>query len=69
MLGSLINEALVINSDSSLRTYKVLRVEFQKKERSRWSNSKKKSVSDEAPYFSEAVGFSLPNLLVNQAVH
>ena len=47
---------------STFRPIKVLMVDFQTK-----SLNKKKVfvVRDEAPYFSEALGFSLPSLLVN----
>ena len=40
-------------------------VDFQKKD---FDKKKVFVVRDEAPYFSEALGFSLPSLLVNPAL-
>ena len=50
---------------STFRPIKVLTVDFQKK-----GLDKKKVfvVRDEVPYFSEALGFNLPSLLVNPAL-
>ena len=49
---------------STFRPIKVLKVDFRKK-----GLNKKVSVArDKTPYFSEALGFSLPSLLVNSAL-
>ena len=50
---------------STFRPIKVLMVDFQKK----GLDKKVFVVRDEALYFSEALGFSLPSLLVNPALH
>ena len=49
---------------STFRPIKVLMVDFQNK----GLDKKVFVVRDEAPYFSEAQGFSLPSLLVNPAL-
>ena len=51
---------------STFRPIKVLMFDFQKK-----NLDKKKvfGVRDETTYFSEALGFSLPSLLINPALH
>ena len=50
---------------STFRPIKVLRVDFQKKD---LHKNKVFVVRAEAPHFSEALGFSLPSLLVNPAL-
>ena len=49
---------------STFRHIKVLMVDFEKK----GLDKKVFVVRDEAPYFSEALAFSLPSLLVNPAL-
>ena len=65
-LGYLINEALVINDQTYLFVYKG----HDGRYRSCWTIFKKKILvfRDEAPYFSKALDFSLPKLLLNSAL-